>query len=641
MYMKSIYKWFVGIILLGAFVACDEQQIPDINEFMSSSQHPDKVVAEDFNVTDVNFSDDYKEMYVTLKLAKNIGGYDLADTSQVYVTSTQEIQATFGRFTDSQPQLGKVEHIGKDEIAKLNLKLLVLVDLNLPLSQINAQRQAVKEIKSLFSNHLYVAFMYGDNVSETYEATDYIIDNYFKPQNTSFTYIYRAILVKIDEMIQKSDSGSIFSNTKYKAMIVMSDGKTYRGDDPIDPQHFELQRELTDRVQENMGKIQFYYTQFTDSISSAGDDNANILQYLCKDLSGLYQNNFDWPTIEKDLIKDFNIDVADYKLTYINPDGKVFRGNRHYLNIVFSNRETHEILASGSTPYALGSLLDPIIVNGDSLFVVLLQGVLLTILIILLVYLTMQLLVPYIMYRVFTKRYVTTYTGSNMSFNGEIVSETCYYCKTPFQEGDQIVAKCKHTMHKDCWEENDYHCPEHGRHCKEGSHYYNRYDLLDKRNALFYMKWVIAAILAGMISWIFYTILEHPSTFGLIVSFFVTLFLSYLTVPRRQFHLRLLEILVRALCVSFLGYLCYRLGGLISFVLHMDPGSLLIGWIPWVLMTCFISLAVTIRTRIKIRRIFLLIACIIGILSMFLWILLYKDSVMDYRVSMLLSFIVL
>ena len=639
--MKSIYKWFVGVLLLGALTACDEQQIPDINEFMSSGQHSDISATEDFNVTDINFSNDYKEMYITLKLAKDIGGYDLSDTSQVYVTSSQEIQASFGRFIDSQPQLEKVDHIGKEEVSKLNLRILALIDLNLSLSQVNAQRQAVKEIKSLFGDYLYVAFMYGDNVSETYEATDYIIDNYFVPKNTSYTYLYRAILMKMDEMIQKTDSGSIFSKARYKAMVVMSDGKTYRGDDPIDPQHFELQQELTDRVQENTGKMQFYYAQFSDSIATANTDNANILQYMCKDLNGLYQDDFNWPAIEKNMIRDLNIDIADYKLTYINPDGKVFRGNRHNLNIVFSDRETNEKIASGSTHYALGSILDPIIVNGNSLFVVLLQGVLTTIFILLLVYLIMQLLVPYIMYRVFTKRYVTTYSGSNMSFNGEMVAETCYYCKTPFQEGDQIVAKCKHTMHKECWDENDYHCPEHGRHCKEGSHYYNRYDLLDKRNALFYMKWVIAAILAGMISWICFTILENPSMFGLIVSFFVTLFLSYLTVPRRQFHFRLLEMLVRSLCAGFWGYLCYRLGGLISFVLHLEAGSIIIGWIPWVLMTCFISLAVTVRTRIKIRRIFLLIACIIGILSMFLWILLYKDSVMDYRVSMLLSFIVL
>ena len=38
---------------------------------------------------------------------------------------------------------------------------------------------------------------------------------------------------------------------------------------------------------------------------------------------------------------------------------------------------------------------------------------------------------------------------------GEIpVPEQCYLCKAPFQPGERIVAKCKHVMHEECWEEN-------------------------------------------------------------------------------------------------------------------------------------------------------------------------------------------
>ena len=62
------------------------------------------------------------------------------------------------------------------------------------------------------------------------------------------------------------------------------------------------------------------------------------------------------------------------------------------------------------------------------------------------------------------------------------VAESCYLCKGEFEKGDEVVIKCKHTMHKECWDENEYHCPEHGRHCKEGSHYYNQHNLLDVRN---------------------------------------------------------------------------------------------------------------------------------------------------------------
>ena len=82
---------------------------------------------------------------------------------------------------------------------------------------------------------------------------------------------------------------------------------------------------------------------------------------------------------------------------------------------------------------------------------------------------------------------------------GEIpVSEQCYLCKAPFQPGERIVAKCKHVMHEECWEENGYHCPEHGHRCPEGAHYYNRHNLFDRRNASFYLPWLLYALAAGI-----------------------------------------------------------------------------------------------------------------------------------------------
>ena len=99
-----------------------------------------------------------------------------------------------------------------------------------------------------------------------------------------------------------------------------------------------------------------------------------------------------------------------------------------------------------------------------------------------------------------------------MSYNGQAVSESCYICKSPFESGDEIVVKCKHTSHKECWDDNEYHCPEYGRHCKEGSHYYNTHNLTDSRNALFYMKWVLIAIFAGFAAWLIFTIRDNPAS---------------------------------------------------------------------------------------------------------------------------------
>lgn len=674
--MNKVYRWLLAACVVFGVVACDEEGIPNIEDMLSQSDSTE-VAAEDLKISDVTFSDDYKVMELSTKLLKDIGAYNLSDSASVIASVKQHVTiAGQAVEDDNAPVLVSVKHMGKDEVAKLGLKILVLVDLTVSQPQIDAQCVAVQEMRLLLGQNLYVAFMYGDNVTETYEATDYIIQNYFKRHDSDYTYLYRSVLTKIDELTAQNE-GTVFSNARYKGLVVLSGGKIYKDDSPIDPRHYELQRQLSDRAQNLQGKLQFYYAHFSDSVAQGQKDDANIIQYLCQDLRGLYLNSFDWSAIQNDLMNDFGIDIADYKLILEIPDGKVFRGRRHELTVAFFDKNTKEKIAFGSTFFYRGSLYNPIIVNGNSVPEVILQGIIVTAIILLLVYLIMQLLVPYILYQLFKRKYITTFLGRQMSFNGEMVGETCYYCKAPFEEGDEIVTKCKHTMHKTCWDENEYHCPEHGRHCKDGSHYYNSVDLFDTRNALFYMKWVIAAVLAGLVAWIFFTINDHPlssemvrnialslnnlepgtseaeqffneygshlndlPSFGLTVSFFVTLFLSYLTVRRSKYAERLLEMFIRAVIAGVLGYLCFLLGCIISLVLKLDSNMFIIDWIPWALMSCIIMFAVTVDTRIRIRKLFLAVACVIGLLSMYIWAYLYSDSLMDYRVSLLLSFIV-
>jgi hypothetical protein len=286
------------------------------------------------------------------------------------------------------------------------------------------------------------------------------------------------------------------------------------------------------------------------------------------------------------------------------------------------------------------------------------------------VWLIFQFLEPYIRYRIFKKKYVITYTGSQMSYQGEPVSESCYLCKAPFKAGDEIVVKCKHTMHKECWDDNEYHCPEHGRHCKEGSHFYNQHELLDPRNALFYMKWVLVAIVAGFTAWCVFVTRDHPVSsemieylksvfdkskvdnifgsgsglsdlpaFGQAVGFLLTFFLANFTVSHRQWYYRLCEILLRSFIASFVGCLLCLLGCLISVMLHFNYSTFLTEWIPWALLSGFIMLAVTFKTCTPIRRSFILASLLIAVLTMFIWAFVYYNSLFDYRVSLLMGFI--
>jgi hypothetical protein len=465
-------------------------------------------------------------------------------------------------------------------------------------------------------------------------------------------------------------------------LVVLSGGLTYVDDIPVDPQHFELQKELTNMIKQPEYKFPIYYANYSDSLAVMTDDESNVAQYLCQDSHGLYQSKFKWHTIASNMMSGFNIDYNDYRMVFELPSKKVFRGNRHHLNILFYDKNTlvkgqPKPIVSGEMIFYLGSMFDPVIVDGDSTFEVVLQGLLLVSVIALILYAIFQLLIPYIRYKLFKRNYVITYEGKQMSFKGELLSESCYLCKAPFVEGDEVVVKCKHTMHKECWDENDYHCPEYGRHCPNGSHYYNSNNLWDFYNASFYMKWILIAVLAGFVAWVMFTIRTHyfseqiirdivisvndlepgsPATehyfeeygshllnlpgLGLDTSFWLTFFLCIITVSRRQWFYRYQEIFLRAVVAGLLGYICFLLASVISIVLRVDNNTIILDCIPWALMSWIIMLAVTIFTKIKIRKWFFLVAMAVGLVSMYIWVFFYSDSMMDYRVALLLSYII-
>jgi hypothetical protein len=71
-------------------------------------------------------------------------------------------------------------------------------------------------------------------------------------------------------------------------------------------------------------------------------------------------------------------------------------------------------------------------------------------------------------------------------------------------------------MDLSCWKENLYKCPEYGRRCNTGKHYYNEKNIFDKKNAPYYMKWLLAGTLAGLVAWFFFTLGIFHSDFSVI-----------------------------------------------------------------------------------------------------------------------------
>ena len=158
---------------------------------------------------------------------------------------------------------------------------------------------------------------------------------------------------------------------------------------------------------------------------------------------------------------------------------------------------------------------------------------------------------------------------------------------------------------KSCWDENEYQCPEYGRQCKQGRHYYNSRNLFDPHNASFYLAWIIAGAFAGLIAWINFTANVHNNEnlllvkliylifgvdsgspqittlveeygshllflpfYGLNIGFFLTFSLSLLTSHGRWLWKRTLQIIARSLIGGLFSYLSFFIGCVISIALY-------------------------------------------------------------------------
>lgn len=649
------------------------------------------------NITKIEFEPDHKHFRLDVEINDTLTALLLSTNADSIHFKTEEFLKDNVYDPKTQPQLESYENLRLKEIAKLKLDALFLIDLTLDSTAINQQYQIIKNLKRLFAlDHLHVAFMKNGEVTPTMIATDYVLNNYFKNEPGE-KYLYRSISYKIDEfkndsteyakIVKNTPSTEPFASAR-KIMFIFSDGKVYDHNKPIDSKHFELQHQIAQQIDTTMAFPIFYFnlkkqtdkaelTDKQDEPTNLADEEAqNFLTVLCQKSGGKYINAFNQQLKLNDILHLFKKDYIDYVFTFVNPDYKIYRGMERKLQIGCYSGDS--LIASDYIYYNVGSVYNPIIINGATTLQIILQGCFLGTLTILIIYLIFQFVTPGISYWLFKRKYVTRYTGRNMSYNGMLIEQSCYFCKAPFVEGDEIVAKCKHIVHKSCWDENEYKCPEYGRHCKHGSHYYNRKNLFDPHNASFYLIWIIAGAFAGLVAWIYFTANAHhnedlllvrlihlifnvnPSSpeaitlmdeygshlfflpfYGLTIGFSLTLSLSLLTTHGRWLWKRTLQIAAKAIIGGLFSYLAFFIGCVISITLNFKDNSFLIDWIPWMLSGFIIAATVSYGTDIKLKKALIgaAISIIFGLGSMYIWSYGFNSQV-DTREFQLLSYMI-
>lgn len=681
--MNKIF--YILLMLPFLLVSCDENTDVTSLGIITSKQEK----SSGMKITKTSFNKDSTKMYVYVDRTLEAGEYDYEDHKQVNI-KVKEYDTDMTPISYlAQPTFQNITNVGVSELKRSGLVVNVLIDLTQSVSVLNEQRDYVyKMSKDLCKDNLYLTFMYAfGKRSMPILATPYVIENYISrgqlefEQNDSIgmPYIYRTVSSVVSEM--ETSYKEPWMNAKHMALIVFSDGIVYDSDSnlPLDPQHFQMQLRLVHQARQIPADLTVSYVNLTPEIDDPSIVDVNMMKMLCSKSRGQFYDSFSWETIKNDILSSFDIRYPDYLVTLQNPTEKIYSGNKRHLKLSFYNTND-SLLAQAVTSYQIGSVYNPVCIGPYTIKYVLMKGLAYGGLLLVLIYVIVQFIVPYVMYRLFRKKYIVRYQGKGMVVNTIKVPKTCYYCKAPFKIGEKIVAKCEHVMHEDCWNENDYHCPEHGVHCPDGSHYYNQHNLFDRKNASFYMRWVILSALAGMVAWLIFISTEHDVLYRLLenilcrifnidnpndlrsiplnlnvmtskmymlpgagvrLGFMLTLVLSSLTSHHTIWYKRIVVILVRCFLAAFEILISFVFEDFIIILGQLHEYAYFLDWIPWTMTALIIANLSTYKTCVRPVHKHMFIVAAGGCVSTLFWEVFGNIDTINEELLLILCFVIL
>ena len=528
-----------------------------------------------------------------------------------------------------------------------NYSMIVLADRSATDAELEAQRQAILELfQGLPKAHFYLSAM--DAVrTPTTEIKDYYqlnrwLDSCLATPSTQEKFIYKSLASVLEE-VSKTDNHDFYPQLDYlpdlkndtkKVIVVLTNGIYKKADGSYigGEDFFRIKMSLISE-QELRANTQVNYVFFGDPFTEA--DFHNEIQYVFKE-GDRYDTKFDFETLKEALVMRPDPKAMDYRMVITNLSQKLFDGQKITL---YAYLQQDDVDAMGTRTFAQGSLIDPIPVR-DNLrrqLVQIAQCLVMALALIGLMYLFFRIVYPRWRHRRFKKKYVKVFDRPNVlpTRASDYVGQKCYYCKEAFVPGDEIVTRCEHTMHYDCWKENGHQCPEFGKECDNGNYFYNEDHRWDHRNTPFFLKWLVTGCLAGLVAWIVFRLTVHNELFyglisdtvtlskkvgldasgnvftdkihdmlffGITIGFFVTLGASWLLERRKKTFKRVALIVVRTLCGMLVGFIAFHLGGWIALATGKDYNSFLVDLIPWLLTGAGLGLVISYRTVVPVKR---------------------------------------
>lgn len=571
----------------------------------------------------------------------------------------------------------------------------VLVDLGIPRE---GKEQIYKVIKTLVEaapdSSVYLSF-FGDEVSSSQLVTrqNYMDFEQQFQQDAMRNTFYSALLSKLIEIDHPDDSNdagipSLSYNYRYNLEISRraneNPNKTVMfvfTDSSVEPQvdntvgYLEVTdyhrdtRHLAPRI------FAFYHL-------SGNSPNPNVIETLCgitgdaeecrvsvpDDRRGRYVSSDQMDRILEKFSSSLEDAMYDFAFTYKATDGLSYMGKVEYQALWRGE-------AVGEASYSIGSKEVPWPMVGDTFADSIIKyfiALLVTFFTMAFFFCIMKILIPYVKSKTFSAKYYKKYQPEV-----GIQKRICHYCKQAILPGQEVVMKCQHIMHVQCWQQNDYRCAEYGQNCKTGIQEHVDWQNLFSWTSIRDCQLTMMGILAGLFSWVVFELTgrgsftswsesivkmfltEHAEqdvlfgtciakvsafmTIGMLLGFFLSLIFRWNDEYRKKNATVYLKIIGLSLLSAVIGIASMAVGGIILCMLLSSPDTTFIPWycsLPaYLLFSVCASLSLTIKSSIPVKSAMLggLCSSVIG------FIVLYVSSATSSRypwMNMLLDFVI-
>jgi hypothetical protein len=398
------------------------------------------------------------------------------------------------------------------------------------------------------------------------------------------------------------------------------------------------------------------------------DDVDFTLSYLCVDIrnpnvrGGSY---FADPVAFIENLKESDNSKPDYEWVLTNPKGKIYLGQKHSAGLVIAKTGTS---MSGKVRYAVGTLLTPLKTGTKSPVLQIVFGLIAGLVVLGLCFLILQLLIPFVRFKMenFDNKYVRSY-----SFDEDTVIK-CHYCQNELRDGDEIVTKCHHTVHKHCWIENGCKCTDYGKYCKQGKQFlYETGSPFGINNRPYYTQWALYGMAGGLLTWLIAQILTYflPALFspltqwlitmfnsagnnplfsafypkinelfvtGLLLGFTLVLIFSILNKYRQRKKDTIIIILLRSLVGAVFVFVSFLACAVILIVSNAASTVIVLDWLPWAVAGLAIGFVLFYNTNTVLKQIvpgvivsgllcflILLTGCLFGIYAVVLGLMIF------------------